>query len=413
MEFMLAKIITIGDELLTGQTVDSNAAFIATELNKVGIEVIQIISVGDTYPVIEKALDLCSDVDFIFVSGGLGPTSDDKTREAIGKYFKVDLIEDSTILEKLRKQMESRGIAMNQYNVQQALVPAGAILYNNSLGSAPGIEMKKGNATYIFLPGVPFELQAIVNEEVLPAIISGIKADIWHKIILTHGEPESIIAGRLAEFEKQLPEQVSLAYLPSPGMVKLRLTARGIFGNEAMNILQKQVESMHQIISDIIVGYEDHNLETLVGDLLRKMQKTLGLAESCTGGAIASRITTVAGSSEYFKGGIIAYSNEIKAGILGIDPEIIENKGAVSEEVVMLMAKRVLDYLKVDYSIATSGIAGPGGGSLEKPVGTVWIAVASRDRVEARKYFFGNDRVRNIERTVMSGLAMLLKFLQT
>jgi nicotinamide-nucleotide amidase len=406
---MEASVITIGDEILIGQVVDTNSAFIGQQLNSIGIPVRQILSVHDLEGTILSALESCGkQTGLVLVTGGLGPTSDDITKPAICKFFETDLVPDEQVLKHLEQLLARRGLGMNEKNRQQALVPVLAQVLPNRSGTAPALWLEKNGTVYIFLPGVPFEMKTILTEEVLPRLKSRYSLPvIMHRTILTQGIAESHLADKLSQFEAELPATIGLAYLPSPGLVRLRLTGQHMQKDELETLIEEQVDKLKALLGKALYGYDEDKLEEVVGKLLIKKVKHLATAESCTGGAIAAAITSVPGSSRYYKGSVVAYSNEVKVQVLGVDPLMIEKYGAVSREVVSSMALGVLRVTGADYSIASSGIAGPDGGTPEKPVGTTWIAVSDGIRTEAVLYNFGEDRGRTIIRAVQTSLNQL------
>jgi nicotinamide-nucleotide amidase len=407
---MNAELITIGDEILIGQVIDTNSAFLATELNKLGISVIRITSVPDQHDHIIKAFDEAAGrADLIITTGGLGPTSDDITKPALAGYFGSKLMVVPAVIEKITAMLSARGVAVNDRNRKQAELPDNCELLNNSAGTAQGMWFNKDGRHFIALPGVPFEMKAIFKEELEPRLRQRfILPAIQHFTILTHGVPESEMAGMIHSWETSLPENLKLAYLPSPGLLRLRITGKST-GNpaELKTVIEAEVEKLKSIIGKHIFGYNDEKLEVIIGNLLKNNNLTLSLAESCTGGLLSLLVTSVPGSSAYFKGGIIAYSNDIKISELNVSPYTILINGAVSQPVVEQMADGVRNRYKADFSIAVSGIAGPAGGSPEKPVGTAWIAVASKKRIVSRLFNFGDDRGRNMQKAGIAGLFML------
>jgi nicotinamide-nucleotide amidase len=407
---MKAEIITIGDEILIGQVVDTNSAYLATELNKLGISVSRITSIPDLHDSIIKAFDEATTrADLIISTGGLGPTSDDITKHTLAEYFGGKLVVVPAVLQKISSLLASRGVVMNERNRKQAELPDNCELLNNSAGTAQGMWFKKEGRDFISLPGVPFEMKAIFREEMEPRLKKRfILPAIQHFTVLTHGVPESEMANRLQDWEKNLPENLKLAYLPSPGLLRLRITGKTSGDSEELKaLLGTEVEKLKEIIGKHIYGYNDDKLEVIIGNLLKKNNLTLSLAESCTGGLISLLITSVPGASSYYKGGIIAYSNEVKTSDLNVSPYTILINGAVSQAVVEQMAEGVRTRYQADYSIAVSGIAGPSGGTEEKPVGTTWIAVASKNRIVSRIHNFGEDRGRNMQKAAIAGLFML------
>jgi len=410
---MKTIIINIGDELLIGQVTNFNASWMAEQLNKNGIEVIRINVISDTEIEIMNALkDAEKNADLIILTGGLGPTNDDITKETLCKYFNTHLIFDEDAFKNIESLFKNRGFAMTELNHKQAEVPANCKVISNSEGTAPGLWLEKNNKVFIATPGVPFEMKTMMSNFIIPMINERIGDDIIvHKTILTQGLGESFLAEKIAAWENQLPKNIRLAYLPSPGMVKLRLTVRGKERSKLNILIKDEIIKLKEIISENIFGYDDESLEQIIGRLLIEKGKTMVTAESCTGGFIAHTITKVHGSSRYFKGSVIAYSNEVKENILGVKNQTLIKFGAVSEETVKEMAKNVCKKLNADFSVAVSGIAGPDGGTDEKPVGLVWIAVASSKICKAQKFQFGNNRLVNIERATVTALNMLRKMI--
>lgn len=406
---MKADLITIGDEILIGQIIDTNSAWMAQQLNSLGVNVREITSISDQPEHILKTLEESENkVSIVLVTGGLGPTKDDRTKATICQYFGTTLIEDKQVLEHVIQLLTPRGIVINQLNCDQALVPASAIVLPNKLGTAPGLWIEKNDTIFVFMPGVPFEMQYLMEHEVLPRIRKKFNtASIIHRTILTIGLPESMLAERIADWEDQLPHCISLAYLPSPMTIKLRLSALGEDKEVLENLLEQNIAQLKKIIPDQIFGYNEDTLAGNVGRILKERGLSVSTAESCTGGNIAHFFTSNSGSSDYFKGGIIAYSNEAKTNILGIDANLIKTKGAVSQEVIEEMAVSARKLLNTDFAIATSGIAGPTGGTAEKPVGTVWISVAAKDQVVSKCFNFGNNRERNIIRSTQMAINLL------
>lgn len=411
---MNAEIITIGDEILIGQTVDTNSAWIANKLNLIGVDIHRITSISDKKDEIFKALNNAGkDVDLILITGGLGPTNDDITKIALAEYFNTRLILNKDVLRQIETFVVKRKGDMNERNVKQAEVPENCLVLENTIGTAPGMLFQKEGKTIISMPGVPFEMKELMYKHVIPLLMSKQQdIHIIHKVILTQGLPESRLAEVLENWESNLPEFISLAYLPSPGLIKLRLTAKGVNKSYLENEIAEQVKRLEMIIPELICGYDSEKLEELIGKKLIQLSKTISTAESCTGGNIAHLITRISGSSEYFKGSIIAYSNEIKENLLKVNNSTIDRYGAVSKEVVEQMALGACKVLNTDFSIATSGIAGPMGGTKEKPVGTTWIAVSDGKKVISKLHIFGDQRERNIQRASLTALNMLLKQLK-
>ncbi|MEA2105839.1 MAG: competence/damage-inducible protein A [Bacteroidota bacterium] len=410
---MKAEIITIGDELLIGQVVDTNSAWIANKLNLLGIDIYKIVSISDTKESIFKALEqVDKSTDLVIITGGLGPTNDDITKIALAEYFRVQLGMNNEVLEKIKAFVIKRNGDLNERNKQQALVPENCTVIQNTIGTAPGMWFEDNGKIIISMPGVPFEMKEMMNNHILEELKKRHKDFyILHKIILTQGLAESKLAEILEKWENNFPKELSVAYLPSPGIIKLRITGKGENRKYIEEQIDNKVNALKNIIPDYICGYDEDKLEENLGKLLKEKKATVSVAESCTGGNIGRLITTIPGCSDYFKGGIIAYSNEIKENILNVNRRNIEIYGAVSKQVVEEMSKGILELFNTDFSIATSGIAGPTGGSKEKPVGTTWIAVASKHRVITQKFVFGDQRDRNIQRASLTAINMLQKLI--
>ncbi len=408
---MKAEIITIGDEILIGQIVDTNSAWIAEQFNLNGIEIYQITSVHDRHDHIVEALKNAAEkVDLVVITGGLGPTKDDITKNTLCNYFQTKLVFHEATYEHIKTRFASRKIAINKLNRDQALVPEKCTVLFNKAGTAPGMWFEKDDTIFVSVPGVPFEMKYLVEHEILPRLLeSGKTKAIYHKTVLTQGLPESILAEKIEGWENQLPKNIKLAYLPNPMLVRLRLSAMGDNKIALRNSVEKEIEKLKNIIAENIFGYNNETLAEVIGRELKQNGKKLAVAESCTGGFIAHLITSVQGSSVFFNGSVTAYSNQIKEDVLGVDSGVISEFGAVSEQVAKAMALGAKQVLKADFAIATTGIAGPAGGTADKPVGTVWIAVATQNNVIAKKFVFGNNRERNILRSSQTALQMLRK----
>lgn len=407
-----AEIITIGDEILIGQVIDTNSAWIAQHLNQVGINIFQITSVSDNSDHIVNSLDLAtSRADLILVTGGLGPTKDDITKQTIAHYFNAKLVRNEKVLAHIHKLLEPRGVRINDLNIAQADLPDNCEVLHNALGTAAGMWFEKESKIYVFMPGVPFEMKSIVSNELLPKLKRYFQTPaIVHKTLMLQGIAESMLASHIASWENQLPSVIKLAYLPSPGIIRLRLTAKGDHENNLNHIITQEVDKLLPLIKNWCYAEDDEPIEVTIGKLLKTNKFTLATAESCTGGKIGSMITSVPGSSDYFKGSVVAYDNKIKTIALQVPIEIIEEHGAVSQPVVEAMARNICRLFDTDFAVATSGIAGPDGGTPEKPVGTIWIAVASGEKVSSKLLNLGdNNRERNIQRTVVSTLSELRK----
>ena len=409
---MQSGILNIGDEILIGQINNTNAGFIAQNLNAIGIQVKKILVVGDEKKDIISAFDeLLKICDIVIVTGGLGTTNDDVTKNCICQYFNRKLIRNELVFNYLQEIIRLRYGKISDNVLEQAMLPEGCEAISNEIGTAPGIWIENNGKILVSVPGVPQEMQAtmsIVLEKLQRYLHNN--QHIIHKHIQTVGISESLLSDKLTDFEKNLPPHIKLAYLPKMGYISLRLTGHSISAQTLETELQKQVLSLTQFVTEHIFSYEDKTLPQVIAEKLTERKQTLALAESCTGGYIAHLITSLSGSSEYFKGGIVAYSNEIKNKILQVDEEIINRYGAVSKEVVEQMATNLLRIYEVDYGIAVSGIAGPSGGSAEKPVGTVWIAVADKNGVNTKCFSFGNGRERVIRQAAMGALFMLFTY---
>ena len=402
-------IISIGDELLIGQVINSNASWMGKKLSSHGMKINRMIAIADTRQAILHALqDSMEQARIVLITGGLGPTKDDLTKEVVCEFFDSKLVLNEEVKQHVEEFFKKRGRDLTKLNFNQAMVPDKCRVIPNKVGTAPGMYFEKEGVHFLFMPGVPLEMKYIMESWALPYFKEICRPEAYmEKTILTHGMGESFLADKIAEWENNLPAHFHLAYLPSPGRVRLRLSARGKDERLLRAELEKQIENLKQYIGKLIYGYDDDTLELVVGKMLAEKGLSVSTAESCTGGLIAHKITTVPGSSAYFKGSVVAYANEIKERILGVNSKDIEDYGAVSEEVVLQMATGVRNLYKTDYALAVSGIAGPDGGTAEKPVGTVWIALATPDRVYAKKFLFGSERLRNIDWSYQSALNML------
>lgn len=407
---MKAEIITIGDEILIGQTLDTNSSHIAGELNKLGIEIIQMSTISDEAAhIISSLANAVKRSELVIVTGGLGPTSDDITKKTLCDFFGTTLIRNEVVLANVTQLLGRRGVTMNTNNTCQADVPEACSVLMNKVGTAPGMWFEQDGTILVSLPGVPHEMKHLIDEHVIPRLTSmGVGRTIVHKNIMTYGMPEAHLAELLAGFEAGLPSYIKLAYLPS-GVIKLRLTARGVDTAASRAQIEKEVAKLKIIIPDLIYAEDEVLLEQEIGRQLNLKNLTMCTAESCTGGSIARMITSVPGCSGWYKGSVIAYSNEIKTTVLGVDEAIIREKGAVSCECVIAMAEGARRLTGADFSVATTGIAGPDGGTPGKPVGTVWIAVADKNGTIAEKFLYGTDRLLNIRRFSLSALNMLRK----
>jgi len=410
---MKAAIITIGDEILIGQIVDTNSAFIAQSLDRIGVEIHEIISISDNKQHILDAFSRFQNkVDLVIITGGLGPTKDDITKKTFCDYFEDELIINEEVLKHVTQLIEGfYKRTITQINKDQALVPSKCTVIHNQVGTAPGMWMKKENTVFVSLPGVPFEMKYLVEKEIIPKIVTEYKRPyIIHKTILTYGMGESLLAEHIENWENNLPEFIKLAYLPSPGRVRLRLSARGTDKEFLEKSIAENVTSLSKIIEDVIVGFEeDETLEMVLGRLLTQQNKTISTAESCTGGKIAQVLTSISGASKYFKGSIVSYATETKISVLGVSEKLIKEHSVVSTEVVKEMAIRVKTIMKTDYSIATTGNAGPTKGDSNAEVGTIFIALATPNNVIVEEFNFGQPREKVIDRTVSKSLEMLRK----
>jgi nicotinamide-nucleotide amidase len=412
-----ASIITIGNELLIGQTIDTNSAYIGQELNKIGIWVRKRVAVGDDALEIKTALDQESALsDLIILTGGLGPTADDITKPLLCEYFGGTLRQDIDTLEHIRYLFEEvyrRPGALLERNINQANVPDNCIVLKNPVGTAPGMLFERNGKIFISLPGVPREMKDLMNSSVLPYLEKNTKrAAIVHRNLLTAGIGESVLAEMIQDFERALPDSVSLAYLPNYGMVKLRLTGIGAEEAALHELMNPLFDELKILTSAYLVTDVEESLEETLGKLLAKKGASVGTAESCTGGLIGHRISSVSGASAYYKGSIVSYANETKESLLRVKSETLKNAGAVSEETVLEMAKGALNALKTDYIIAVTGIMGPQGGTPEKPVGTVWVAVGNSNQLKTKKLQLGFDRIRNTQQTAVSSLNLLRQFIR-
>lgn len=407
---MKVEIITIGDEILIGQIVDTNSAWMAVELNKAGFVVEQISSVHDREDHIIQALDLAlTRADIVLFTGGVGPTKDDITKQTLCTYFNSRLVLDESVLQHIKELLRHRSAALNELTYSQAMVPEKATVLTNHVGTAPLTWFEKEGKVIVSMPGVPYEMKHAMQVEILPRLVQYFSAPaVIHKTILVRGLPESQLALRIADWENSLPKELSLAYLPNFNLVKLRLSAVTYTPEQVHHVLKAKVEELKNILREAILAEEDLPAEQMVVSRLAERGATVSTAESCTGGYIAHRITSVPGSSACFRGAVVAYDNSVKEQVLHVDAALLAAHGAVSQPVAEAMAKSVRELLDTDYAIATTGIAGPSGGTDEKPVGTVWIALAGRDRILSKVYHFKLDRQLNIERTTQTAFLLLL-----
>jgi nicotinamide-nucleotide amidase len=410
---MKATIVTIGDEILIGQIVDTNSGFIAKSLDKIGVEIHEMISISDNKNhILETFSKLQNLVDLVIITGGLGPTKDDITKHTFCEYFDDILIRNEAVekhvIDLIERAMKRPASQMNK---DQALVPSKCIVLHNQVGTAPGMWMKKENTVYISLPGVPYEMKYILENEIIPKIVKEYERPyIIHKTIMTYGQGESLVAERIENWENDLPDFIKLAYLPSPGRVRLRLSARGTDKEFLEQKIEENVLSLSKIIGDIIVGFDgDETIEVILGRLLSDKKKTLATAESCTGGKIAQVLTSVPGASKYFKGSVVSYATETKISVLGLSEELVKEHSVVSFEVAKAMAIAVKKLMKSDYAIATTGNAGPTKGDGNAEIGTVFIAIATPNEVVVEEFDFGQPREKVIDRAVNKAFEMLQK----
>ena len=408
---MKATIVTIGDEILIGQIVDTNSGYIAKALDKIGVQTTEMLSISDDKQhILNTFTSLQNKVDLVIITGGLGPTKDDNTKHTFCEYFEDTLVENPIVLKHVTDIIEGfYKRPITQLNKDQALVPSKCEILFNKMGTAPGMWMKKENTVYISLPGVPYEMKYIVDNVIIPKVAAAYKRPyIIHKTILTYGQGESMIAERLENWENNLPNFIKLAYLPNPGRVRLRLTARGENNEILEEAIAENVVSLTKIIGDIIVGFdEDETIEVIIGRLLTQQGKTIATAESCTGGKIAQMLTSVAGASNYFSGSVVSYSEESKIKLLGVAAELIKKHDVVSAEVASAMAKGIQKILKTDYAIATTGNAGPTSEPGKAEVGVVFIALATPNGVFVEEFNFGQPRGKVIDRTANKALEIV------
>ena len=406
---MKATIITIGDEILIGQILDTNSRYISRALNVHGIVVAERTSIGDNRAQIVETLDRAlSQSEVVIITGGLGPTKDDITKHTLCDYFHSSLCYDKVEAEHIRTMLEARNIAFNELNRGQEMVPECCTVLHNAHGTAPGMWFERDGRVVISLPGVPFEMQHLIDEEVMPRLKSRFELrEIVHRTMITFGIAESILAERIAAWEEALPDYIHLAYLPAPNVVRLRLSAYEVEGKKVREEIDSLFDKLGEIIPNNIAGFEGATVEELVHNIMIDKGLTLAVAESCTGGNIASKFTAQAGASAYFLCGVVSYSNESKNKVLGVKMSDITQYGAVSEQVAIAMAKGVLGVSGANFAISTTGIAGPTGGSAEKPVGTVWIGIATPERCFAVRKNCGTDRSQIISRATAYAIAML------
>jgi len=410
---MKAAIVTIGDEILIGQIVDTNSGFIAKSLDKIGIETYEMLSISDNKQHILDTFSLLQNkVEVVIITGGLGPTKDDITKHTLCEYFEDTLVRNTDVENHVIELIErALGREASQINKDQALVPSQSKVLHNQVGTAPGMWIKKENTVFISLPGVPYEMKYLIENQVIPKLVQEYQRPyIIHKTILTYGQGESHVAERIEDWENQLPECIKLAYLPSPGRVRLRLTARGTNKQQLEDTVAENVKSLDAIIHDIIVGFEEEDtIEVVLGRILKEKQLTVATAESCTGGKIAQLFASVPGASTYFKGSVVCYATEVKMNVLGISKDLIAQHSVVSKEVASAMALSVQKIMQTDYAIATTGNAGPTKGDADAELGTVCIALATPNGVIVEEFNFGQPREKVIDRAVIKSLELLQK----
>ncbi len=403
---MNAIIITIGDEILMGQILDTNAQYIARRLTEIGVEVVEELSIPDKREEIYETVDYAmQEADLILVTGGLGPTKDDVTKKVLAEYFGSRLVFNPQAMKWLEELLRNRNLPMNENNKSQAFLPDNCRILRNLKGTASGMWFEKGWKSLISMPGVPFEMEHLMDTYVIPDLKAKYPhLQLEYRMLKVYDVPESQLAQHLETWENVLEDGLKLAYLPSPGWVKLRITAKG----EAVKHLEDTYESLKKMLEGMRYVEGEDVLEKQIGDMLRRKGVTIATAESCTGGEIAHMITSVPGSSTYFKGSVVAYANEVKVNVLGVQATDLEREGAVSETVVLQMAEGVKKLMHTDYAVSTSGVAGPDGGTPEKPVGTVWIGVATPDKTFARKFVFSFTRERNMAKAAVKALELLM-----
>lgn len=410
---MNSAIITIGDEILIGQVTDTNAVWISKQLNKLGVKVEEMVTVSDETGQITSTLDrYMGRYDLLIMTGGLGPTRDDLTKQTLAEYFHSEMITHPEVLDRITSYFKERGRTMIESNTRQADVPNVCRVLMNHHGTAPGMWFEKEGTILVSLPGVPYEMMGLMKDHVLPEIQQRVRVPhVVHKTIMTQGVPESYLAALLRDWESNLPECVKLAYLPRPGIVRLRLTVVDKCAGEAEQLLKVIVGKLLDIIPQHVFGYDDIGLEEALGFLLKERGLTLSTAESCTGGNVARLITSVPGSSGYYTGSVVAYENRIKTDLLHVDKAMIGSHGVVSREVVEQMARGVKSIFGTDSAIATSGVAGPDGGTTDKPVGTTWICVAYGDKTYSKKYRFAGNRERIIDQATYTAMQLLRRLI--
>lgn len=404
-----ADIITIGDEILYGQIVDTNSQWLSAELDKAGIKVRRKLSIGDTREEILTALQEGKEnASIIITTGGLGPTKDDLTKKLFAEFFGTEITHRQEVLENIKALFSSRKLLLNDLNKQQALVPSNGEVLMNTVGTAPGMWFHEEGKVYISMPGVPHEMKKMMGEVAIPKLQETFRTpSIVHRMVKTIGIAEAVLAERLETWENELPEVIKLAYLPRLGQVRMRLTAVGYDKIALHTQIEEQISKLQPLIGEYIYAYDSEEVEHTIGKLLLAKGYTLSTAESCTGGLIANKITDIAGCSAYFLGGIVAYSNQVKASQLGVKQDTLESHGAVSEQTAMEMAANVREKYGTDFGIATTGIAGPGGATPNKPVGTIWIGYSDSEQTYAKHYHLTKDRMMNVNFTYNLAMNLL------
>jgi len=411
---MKVHILTVGDEILIGQTVDTNSAWMGQKLNFVGAEVKEIVSLSDEKKAILDGISNAMEkADVVLMTGGLGPTKDDITKVAIVEYFGVELKFNDKAFEWMQKVANKLGFPVSENNRMQCYLPDNATILHNHMGTAPGMLFEHEGKVLISMPGVPVEMRWIMDNGVLPYLQNNYEGlAIIHRTLMTAGIGESTLATSLDDFEEQLPENIKLAYLPSVGQVKMRLTARGKEIEVLNTAIELEKKKLVELVAEFIYGEDEQTLSQVIGNWLVERDKTISTAESCTGGYLAHQITSIPGSSAYFQGSVISYSNDLKSNLLGVKKDTLENYGAVSQQTVIEMVQGAVKNMDTDYAIATSGIAGPDGGTPEKPVGTIWLAVGNNEKIVTKKVQRGKNRIKNIEYATVHALYLMWKFLQ-
>lgn len=410
---MKADIITIGDEILIGQIVDTNSVWMAQRLGEIGLSVRRKYSIGDRREEIVSAVEeslKASEV--VLITGGLGPTKDDITKKVLAEIFHSTLVRHEETYQRVERMMTARGIEFNELNKSQALVPECCTVLPNHKGTAPGMWFERDGRVVVSLPGVPFEMEHLMTESVLPRLKAHFNLQsVVHRTAITYGLAESMMAERIAEWEDSLPDYLHLAYLPSPSQLRLRLSAYDVDAEQAAHEIDARFEALMPLLGDFFVGWESDTLQSVVAQILTTRGETLAAAESCTGGALSAKFTAMSGASDYFWGAVVSYDNSVKESVLGVSHEDIETYGAVSEQVARQMAEGVRRVCGTTYGVATTGIAGPSGGSEEKPVGTVWMAVAGPNGTVAQKKVHGRLRAQNIDRASSAAINLLRLYL--